>query len=82
MNAFEMVARAKKVARLVAAVPAPETRSQAERLAMTLAAFTERQRTVWAASAGCRPPSELTWAWMVDVVRTGKTVSQADNARE
>lgn len=75
MNAFELVARARKVARLVAAVPAPETRSQAERLALTLAAFTPRQRVLWATSAGCRPPSELTWAWMVSAVRAGKTVA-------
>jgi len=69
MSPFELVARARKVARLVAAVPAPETRSQAERLAMTLAAFTSAQRALWAASAGCRPPSDLTWTLVVTTVR-------------
>jgi hypothetical protein len=72
MNAFEMVARAKKVAKLVAAVPAPETRSQAERLAMTLAGFTERQRAMWAQAAGVRAPSNLTWAWVVSAVREAR----------
>lgn len=82
MNSYELVARARKVAKLVQAVPAPETRSQAERLAMTLAAFTPRQRERWAAHAGCRAPSDLTWAWLVATVRAGKTVSPADNVQE
>lgn len=69
MNSHEYIARARKVARLVAAVPAPETRSQAERLAMTLAGFTDRQRAMWAQAAGVRAPSELTWAWVCSAVR-------------
>lgn len=72
MNPFEAVARARKVTRLVAAVPAPETRSQAERLAMALAAFTPKQREMWARSAGCRAPSDLTWSWVVAAVREAR----------
>lgn len=63
-------ARALKVIRLLEVVPTPETRSQAERLAMTLAAFTPEQRARWAQFAGCRtPPSDMTWDWFVTAVR-------------
>jgi hypothetical protein len=62
--------RALKVIRLLEVVPTPETRSQAARLAMTLAAFTSEQRARWAAFAGCRtPPSDTTWDWFVTAVR-------------
>jgi hypothetical protein len=77
MTSFERTARARKVSRLVSIVPRPETRDQAARLAMTLAAFTVEQRRRWAEFAGCKAPSSLTWAMCVATVRN--LVSQADN---
>jgi len=69
MNVHEHIARARKVRKLIALVPAPVTKSQAWRLAMTLSAFTPAQRERWARAAGVKAPSNLTWSLLCDAVR-------------
>jgi hypothetical protein len=81
MSVHEHIARARKVRKLIALVPAPVTKSQAWRLAMTLSAFTPAQRERWARAAGVTTPSNLTWSLLCDAVRESATkLSSADRA--
>lgn len=70
MSPFEAIARAQKVARIVAIVPRSASKAEAAAVADKLAAFMPAQRARWAAAAGVtRAPSDLTWAWAVAAVR-------------
>jgi hypothetical protein len=55
---------------IVALVPAGASQRENEALAETLVSFTAADRARFAAGAGCkRPPSDTTWALVVDAVR-------------
>ena len=71
MNAFEITARAEKVAKIVALVPRRFTssRNNAARTAARMERFTAEQRDRWALAAGAHPASDETWAMVVAAVR-------------
>ncbi len=67
---FMELARAKKVALIVALVPAGARQAENDALANTLQSFDDEQRARWASAAGCKsPPSDLTWHLAVKAVR-------------
>lgn len=69
---FEHVARARKVAALLAAVRqtfAPGNGFEAGALAAVLVATSQAQRDLFAAGAGVRSPSAETWRQVVAAVR-------------
>ena len=62
-------ARAKKVAILLALVPAAASDVEANALARELASWDQARRDTFAAAAGCNSPSESTWALLCTKVR-------------
>ncbi len=72
-NPYVEAARTRKVLALLAAVPSGDNAALAERLA----GFSERERTIFATGAGCKPPSEETWSQLVKVVRGRRAIEDA-----
>lgn len=75
MTGFEVIARQRKVAALLALVPASRTEREHEAVADTLAGFSPADRVRFAAHAGVRAPSEETWRQLVEAVRARKAVA-------
>jgi hypothetical protein len=64
------LARAKKVALIVALVPRGATQAENDALATCLQNFDDEQRGRWADVAGCASkPSDITWHLAVKAVR-------------
>jgi hypothetical protein len=78
MSGHIELARAKKVALIVALVPAGANQAENDALATCLQNFDDSQRARWAEAAGCsRPPSDITWHLSVKAVRA--RLHRADN---
>lgn len=69
MNGFERTGRARKAMIIFALVPPAATQSEADALAATLTSWTQDKRDGFAAAAGVRSPSALTWDAVVEKVR-------------
>jgi hypothetical protein len=68
---FIELARAKKVALIVALVPAGASQKENDALATTLQNFDDDARGRWALVAGCSSrPSDITWHLAVKSVRS------------
>jgi hypothetical protein len=67
-TAIEISARARKVTRMLAAIPAGDTAAANVRCAHELAGWPQTARDVFAAHLGVRRPSELTWCVLVAAV--------------
>jgi hypothetical protein len=67
-NQFEHSARAAKVARLLALVPAAHTPDQVHATAVYCASMTHAQRYELARQAGVLWPSDETWARLVSAI--------------
>jgi hypothetical protein len=63
--ALEIFARARKVAKLLEAIPAGDTAAANVRCAQELAGWPQTSRDVLAAHVGVRRPSPLSWALLV-----------------
>jgi hypothetical protein len=72
-NPFAAAARARKVAALLAIIPAGSTPREREAVADTLAGFSPADRARFAAHAGVNAPSPETWSMLVDAVRARGT---------
>jgi hypothetical protein len=68
-SAYEDAARVRKVLRILSLVPHGETPAAVAAIADKLASFTPAQRTVFAARAQQKPPSDATWALLVATAR-------------
>ena len=67
-TALEISARARKVAKLLEAIPAGDTAAANVRCAQELAGWPQTSRDVLAAHLGVRRPSPLTWCVLVAAV--------------
>ena len=69
MNPFEERSRARKVLAILATVPCGATAAEIAKTADWLGALSKFDRNVLAAAAGCKPPSDETWADVVAQAR-------------
>ncbi len=74
----EHLARALKVCRIVALVPAGATRAENEALATVLASWEQEARDRFALVAGARSPSPESWSMVVEVVRGRALPAETD----
>lgn len=76
MSPWELVGRARKVAKMAARVPTGRTAGEVAALADHFAALALADRERLAAAAGVKPPSETTWTELVAALRARRPLGE------
>lgn len=76
VNWHEERARALKVAKLAAMLPPGQTAQEIARTADFFAKLSQADRARFAAAAGVKPPSDVTWSALVELLRSRRTRRQ------